>query len=61
MYETLYMYNMLDGKLYPLLADGAFAWNADRTQMTVKIKPVAKWNDGTPVTANDVAYTFATQ
>ncbi len=60
MYETLYMYNMLDGKLYPLLADGAFAWNPDRTQLTVKIKPVAKWNDGTPVTANDVAYTFAT-
>jgi peptide/nickel transport system substrate-binding protein len=60
LHETLYMYNMLDGQMYPLLADGAYVWNADLTQMTVKIKPVAKWSDGTPVTANDVAYTYAT-
>ncbi|HWQ58194.1 MAG TPA: ABC transporter substrate-binding protein [Clostridia bacterium] len=60
LYETLYMYNMLDGQMYPLLADGAYVWNADLTQMTVKIKSVAKWSDGTPVTAADVAYTYAT-
>jgi peptide/nickel transport system substrate-binding protein len=30
------------------------------TEMTVKIKSVAKWSDGTPVTADDVAYTFDT-
>ena len=59
-YETLYMFNVLDGKLYPLLADGDPVWNADNTEMTVKIKAAAKWSDGTPVTANDVAYTFAT-
>ena len=29
------------------------------TQITVKIKPAAKWSDGTPVTAEDVAYTWA--
>lgn len=60
MFETPYLYNMLDGKVYPLLADGDFQWNADRTEITFKIKPAAKWNDGTPVTAEDVAYTWAT-
>ncbi|HMM31507.1 MAG TPA: ABC transporter substrate-binding protein [Clostridia bacterium] len=60
LHETLYMYNMLDGKMYPLLADGDYVWNADLTQMTVKIKAAAKWSDGTPVTAEDVAYTYAT-
>ncbi|OPJ58010.1 ABC transporter substrate-binding protein [Clostridium oryzae] len=59
-YETLYMYNMLDGKMYPLLADGDPVWNSNRTQLTVKINKDAKWSDGTPVTAQDVAYTFDT-
>ena len=59
-YETLYMFNFLDGSLVPLLADGAPVWNADRTEVTVKIKKAAKWSDGTPVTAEDVAYTYNT-
>ncbi|MBE7475059.1 MAG: ABC transporter substrate-binding protein [Anaerolineae bacterium] len=60
MFETPYLYNMLDGKVYPLLADGDYAWNADRTELTFKLKKAAKWSDGTPVTAEDVAYTWAT-
>ena len=60
MFETPYLYNMLDGKQYPLLADGDYQWNADRTELTFKIKKAAKWSDGTPVTAEDVAYTWAT-
>ncbi len=60
MFETPYLYNMLDGKQYPLLADGAYQWNAARTELTFKIKKAAKWSDGTPVTADDVAYTWAT-
>ncbi|HWR19376.1 MAG TPA: ABC transporter substrate-binding protein [Clostridia bacterium] len=59
MFETLYMYNMLDGSKTPLIADGDPVWNADKTQMTVKIKAAAKWSDGTPITADDVAYTWA--
>lgn len=51
---------MLDGQMYPLLADGAFAWNDARTEITFSINPAAHWNDGTPVTAEDVAYTWAT-
>ena len=30
------------------------------TEITFKIKAAAKWSDGTPVTADDVAYTWAT-
>lgn len=59
-YETPYMYNMLDGKFYPLLADGDYEWNDEMTELTFRIKPAARWSDGTPVTAEDVAYTFAT-
>lgn len=33
-------------------------WNDNRTEITVKIKADAKWNDGTPVTAKDVAATY---
>jgi peptide/nickel transport system substrate-binding protein len=58
-FETPYMYNMLDGKQYPLLADGDYQWNDLRTEITFKIKAAAKWRDGTAVTADDVAYTFA--
>ena len=58
MFETLYMYNMLDGQLYPLLADGDYVWNDDMTECTVKIKSAAAWSDFTPVTANDMAATW---
>ena len=60
MFESPYLYNMLDGQQYPLLADGPFAWDAGLTTITFKLKAAAKWSDGTPVTAEDVAYTWAT-
>ncbi|MFN2150725.1 MAG: ABC transporter substrate-binding protein, partial [Anaerolineales bacterium] len=60
MFESPYIFNMLDGQVYPLLADGPYEWNADRTEITFKIKEAAHWSDGTPVTAEDVAYTWAT-
>lgn len=60
MFETPYLYNMLDGQVYPLLADGPYTWNETRTELSFKIKSVAKWSDDTPVTADDVAYTWAT-
>lgn len=44
--------------MYPLFADGDPVWNDARTEITVKIKADAKWNDGTPVTAKDVAATY---
>ncbi|MCP4398811.1 MAG: ABC transporter substrate-binding protein [bacterium] len=59
MFEAPYLYNMLDGEQYPLLADGDYVWNDAHTEISFKIKAAAKWNDGTPVTAEDVAYTWA--
>ena len=58
MFETPYLYDMLDGQQYPLLADGPYAWNEERTVITFTINTAAKWSDGTPVTAEDVAYTW---
>jgi peptide/nickel transport system substrate-binding protein len=60
MFETAYLYDMLDGGMYPLLADGDFQWDDAETQITFKIKPAAHWSDGTPVTADDFAYTWDT-
>lgn len=57
-WETLYMYNSLDGKLYGLLAEDEYAWNDDMTQLTFGLKAAAKWNDGTPVTVDDVVATW---
>jgi peptide/nickel transport system substrate-binding protein len=58
-FETPYLYNMMDGKQIPLLADGDYKWDDAKTAITFKIKAAAKWSDGTPVTAEDVAYTWA--
>ena len=57
MYETLFIYNLLDGQLYPLLGQ-SYEMNDAQTECTVKLNPDAHWNDGTPVTAEDVAYTW---
>ena len=58
-YETLFLYNMLDGSLQTLLGE-SYEWNADQSQLTIKLNPAAKWSDGTKVTAEDVVYTFDT-
>jgi len=56
-YESLYMYNMLTNENEPLLADGPIVWEDDYN-IIVKIKPVAHWSDGEPLTADDVVFTF---
>ena len=58
MFETLYMYNFMNGEIKGLLANDDYAWNDDMTQLTLSIKDAAKWSDGTPVTADDVKRTF---
>jgi len=54
-WETLFMYNQLDGKLYPLLAK---EYKQEGNVFTIKMNPDAKWSDGTPLTAKDVKFTF---
>jgi peptide/nickel transport system substrate-binding protein len=54
-YETLLMYEPLKGELVPLLAD-THSVTDEAVEITVNAE--AKWNDGKPVTATDVKYTF---
>lgn len=55
MYETLVTYNQLTGKLEPMLAE-KFVQNENSISVTLDSR--AKWNDGKPVTVEDVIYTF---
>ena len=57
MFETLFMFDFMSGEKKGLLAD-SYEWNDDLTEMTVTLKDAAKWSDGTPVTAADVAATW---
>ena len=59
-YEPLLMFNDLKpNTAYPWLATD-FAWNTDGTQITFTLRDGVKFSDGTPLTADDVAYTFQT-
>jgi peptide/nickel transport system substrate-binding protein len=55
-YETLMVYNLLDGKLYPQIAD-KYEWTGPTT-MTVTLNRNVKFLDGTALTAADVVYTY---
>ncbi|WP_298772238.1 ABC transporter substrate-binding protein [uncultured Fibrobacter sp.] len=54
-YESLLAYNQLSGELEPMLAD---SYSADESKITVHLDAKAKWNNGTPVTVDDVIFTF---
>jgi peptide/nickel transport system substrate-binding protein len=54
-YETLFGFDLLDSSLKPSLAT-SLTESAD--SFVVKLQPDAKWQDGKPVTADDVIYTF---
>ena len=57
-YEPLAFVNTLQsGKATPWLAT-AWAWGAGNKSLTFTIRNGVKWNDGTPMTAADVAFTF---
>jgi ABC-type transport system substrate-binding protein len=48
------------GKEYPWLAESG-EYNADFTELTIKLRPEAMWSDGVPVTSKDVVFTFEGQ
>jgi len=57
-YEPLVYVNPLQqGKTTPMLAS-SFQWSNGNKTLTFTIRSGVKWSDGTPMTANDVAYTF---
>ncbi|PMC36697.1 ABC transporter substrate-binding protein [Bacillus sp. UMB0899] len=55
-YENLFMINMLDGALEPLLGT-SYEWTDDTT-LHIELNPDAKWNDGEAFTAEDVVYSY---
>ena len=56
-YTTLYQPNY-KVEYVPLAADGPPETSADGLTWTVKIKPNSKFHDGSPLTADDVKFTF---
>jgi len=57
-YEPLVFVNTLqDAKTTPWLAT-AWAWSNNNKTLTFTIRSGVKWNDGTPMTPADVAFTF---
>ncbi len=54
-YEALFGFNQLDGDLEGILATD---YALDKYTLTVNLNPEAKWQDGTPLSSEDVQYTF---
>ena len=58
-YEPLYEFNLANPSAapYPWLAT-AYSWGDGGKSITFTIRQGVKWNDGQPMTADDVAFTF---
>jgi peptide/nickel transport system substrate-binding protein len=57
MWEGLSYFAIFANKDVPWLAS-SMDYNDDFTELTIHVRPEAKWSDGEPVTADDVKYTF---
>ena len=55
-YETLFLWDIVSGRFDPLLAR-SFQW-VDPTTMRIQLQPGTRWQDGQPLTARDVVFTF---
>ena len=55
-YESLVRFNLLDGSLEPGL--GTEIQEPDENSLVVKLQDGTKWQDGKPLTAEDVVFTF---
>ena len=58
-YEPLAYYSAFADKWYMWLAE-SYEFTPDFKQLTIKTRQGVKWSDGTPFSAEDVAYTFNT-
>jgi peptide/nickel transport system substrate-binding protein len=56
-YEPLIMFTVLTGEHENWLAE-SWEYNDDFTEITLHLRQGVEWNDGTPFTAEDVAWTF---
>ena len=55
--EHLFYLNWATGEFIPWLAE-SHSYNDDFTEWTVKTRPEAHWNDGTPFTTADIAFSI---
>jgi peptide/nickel transport system substrate-binding protein len=55
--EPLIMFNVLTGEHENWLAE-SWEYNAEFTEITMVLRTGIEWSDGTPFTADDVAFTF---
>ena len=57
-YEPLFFFNQLSSDPPVGLLGESYEYSEDGTVITVTLKPDLEWNDGEPLTAADVAFTF---
>ena len=57
LWEALSYYGIFSSQEIPWLAD-SMEYNADFTQLTIKLNKDAAWSDGEPLTSKDVLFTF---
>jgi peptide/nickel transport system substrate-binding protein len=55
--ESLFYLNLETGKLIPWQAE-SYSFNADNTEVTIKIRNGVKWSDGVAFSADDVVFTI---
>lgn len=55
--EPFFINNFMTGELVPWLASG-YEYNEDFTELSILLRPEAAWSDGTPLTAEDVVFTY---
>lgn len=58
--ENLFYDIMTTGEIKPWLGK-KYSYNSDFTELTLELNPKAKWSDGKPFTAKDVAYSIKIQ
>ncbi len=57
LYEPLFYINSLNGNITPMLGT-SYKWEDDNLKLVVNIRQGVTWSNGTPFTAQDVAFTF---
>jgi peptide/nickel transport system substrate-binding protein len=55
--ECMFYANFMTGEIVSWLGE-SWSYNADFTELTLKLNPNAAWNDGQPYTSADVLFTF---
>jgi len=61
LWEPLMYFAIFADEAIPWLADSMEYTKPDFTELTIKLNDAAAWSDGTPVTAEDVVFTFEGQ